>query len=111
MKKILLFIFCGLVLLNFSCSKDDDESSEYISVLYNQTYCSDQWGYSKNKDELANKVRDYFNTENIEIFDVKFDDKGTAQLCNACTCLSGTRIIIKVNRNDLNSIKEYGFQE
>lgn len=111
MKKIFLFIFFGLILLNFSCSKDDEGSNEYISVLYNQTYCSDPWGYSNDKLELANKVRDYFITENIEVFDVKVDNKGTAQDCNACMCLSGVRILLKVKNGDLIPIKEHGFKE
>lgn len=94
-----------------SCSNDDDHSKEDFFVLYNQTYCSDPWGYADNNNDLADKIGDYLNAENIEIFDIKIDNKGTPQLCNACMCLSGKRIIAKVSKDDLNSIMEYGFQE
>jgi hypothetical protein len=108
MKKFILLAFIGIAFL--SCSKDDD-SNEYLFVLYNQTYCADPWGNTDNNNELADKVGDYFKAENIEIFNIKIDNKGTPQLCNACMCLSGKRIIANVNKHDLNSIKEYGFQE
>lgn len=111
MQKILLCIFCSLIVLNYSCSKKDDGPDEYLSVFYNQTSCSDPWGYSNDKDELANKVQEFFTTENIEIYDVKFDNKGTAQLCNACTCLSGIRIITKIKRDDLDNMIDHGFRE
>lgn len=108
MKKFILLIFIGITFL--SCSKDDDSNDDFL-VLYNQTYCLDSWGYTDNDKELTDKIIDYFMAVNIEISNVKIDNKGTPQLCNACSCLSGKRIIAKVSINDLNSIKEYGFQE
>ena len=108
MKKYILLAFIGLAFL--SCSNDDD-SNEGFSVLYNQTYCSDPWGYDDDNNILVDKIRNYFKAENIEISNVKIDNKGTIQLCNACICLSGKRIIVKVSEQDLNSIKEFGFQQ
>ncbi|AVR47089.1 hypothetical protein C7S20_18560 [Christiangramia fulva] len=110
MKKIFILIFFTVVFLDVSCSKDDN-SAEFAYAFYNQTSCADIWGYSNDKYELAEKVKDFFETENIEILDVEFDNKGTPQLCNACICLTGKRIFIKVKIDDLNAIKEYGFQE
>lgn len=108
MKKFIFLIFIGATFLN--CSKDDNSSDESL-VLYNQTYCLDSWGYTDDDKELADKIIEYFNTVNIEIYSVKIDNKGTQQVCNACSCLSGKRFIAKVNIHDLDSIKEYGFQE
>ena len=110
MKKTFILIFFTILILYASCSKDDD-SAEFAYALYNQTSCADIWGYSNDKDELAEKVTDYFETETIEILDVNFDNEGTAQLCNACTCLTGMRILIKVKIDDINAIKDYGFRE
>ena len=108
MKKYILLTLIGITFL--SCSNDDDSNKDFLA-LYNQTYCADPWGYAENNKELADKISDYLKAVNIEIFNVKIDNKGIPQLCNACICLSGKRIIIKVSENDLNSIKEYGFQE
>ncbi len=108
MKKYIVLIFIGIAFL--SCSNDDDSNEDFL-VLYNQTYCADVWGYADNDDELAGKITKYLKAVNIEISNVKIDNKGTPQLCNACICLSGKRVIAKVSENDLNSIKEYGFQE
>lgn len=110
MKRTFIIIFLGMLFLNVCCSKDD-VSNEYVYALYSQTSCADPWGYSNNNEELAIKIKDYFEIQNIEIFDVEIDNKGTAQLCNACTCLSGMRIIVKVRIDDLNSVIEHGFQE
>ncbi|MGF1560438.1 MAG: hypothetical protein ACFCUL_15230 [Flavobacteriaceae bacterium] len=110
MKKYFLFAFIGIALL--SCSNDDNLNND-VFVLYNQTYCSDPWGYGDDNNELADKIKNYFNAENIEISNLTIDNNGTGapQLCNACFCLSGKRIIGKVGRQDLDNIKEYGFQE
>lgn len=108
MKKLILSLLIGLTFLG--CSTDDD-SSENILVLYNQTNCSDPWQSIENDGELVDKIKTYFESVNITVSNVKIDDKGTPQLCNACNCFTGNRIILKVNKNDLNSIKEYNFQE
>ena len=108
MKKIILCTIIGIVFL--SCSNADDSEKDFL-VFYNQTQCADIWGYADNNEELADKIVDYLKSVNIQISNVKIDNKGTPQLCNACSCLSGKRIITKVSENDLNSIKEYGFQE
>ena len=93
-----------------NCSKDDDSNDDLL-VLYNQTYCLDSWGYAETDKELAAKIINYFEEVNIQISNLKIDTKGTPQLCNACNCLSGKRIIAKVNSDDLDAIKAYGFRE
>lgn len=108
MKKYILLVFIGITSL--SCSNDDD-SNEGILVLYNQTYCSDPWENGNDNNELADNINNFFEVENIEISNLTIDNNGTEQLCNACTCLSGRRILLNVSRQDLDSIKEYGFEE
>lgn len=108
MKRLILSLLIGLTFLG--CSTDDD-SSENILVLYNQTTCNDPWQSIENDSELVDKIKTYFESVNITVSNVKIDDKGTPQLCNACNCFTGNRIILKVNKNDLDSIKEYNFQE
>lgn len=56
-------------------------------------------------------IIEYFKTVSIVISNVKFEDKGTEQFCNACFCWTGKRIIAKVDLSDLDVTKEYGFQE
>ncbi|MBO3099855.1 hypothetical protein [Gelidibacter pelagius] len=104
----LLLLFIGLTFLG--CSKDDD-ATDTIFVLYNQTYCSDPWEFAENNNELIDSIKNYFESVNIAISNVKIDDKGTPQFCNACHCLSGNRIIATVSTDDLDAIKAYGFQE
>lgn len=108
MKKLLLSLLIGLTFLG--CSTDDD-SSENILVLYNQTNCNDPWQSIESDGELVDKIITYFESVNISVSNVKIDDKGTPQLCNACNCFTGNRIILKVNKIDLDAIKEYNFQE
>ncbi len=108
MTKYLLILLIGLTSLG--CSSDDD-SSENNLVIYNQTYCSDPWESMENNRDLVDQIITYFATKNIVISNVTFDDKGTQQVCLACFCLTGKRIILEVNKNDLEAIKEYGFQE
>jgi|26BtaG_2_1085354.scaffolds.fasta_scaffold03626_4 hypothetical protein len=108
MKKYLFILLIGLIALG--CSTDDD-ASDAVFVLYNQTYCSDPWESIDDNRELTVKISTYFASENIAISNLKIDDKGTQQDCFGCGCLTGKRIILKVNKNDLDAIMAYGFQE
>ena len=108
MKKYILLAFIGITIL--SCSTNDD-SNQDILVLYNQTYCSDPWEYGNDNNELADNINNFFEAENIEISNLTIDNNGTEQLCLACTCLSGKRFFVNVSRQDLDSIKEFGFEE
>ncbi|MBA6154589.1 hypothetical protein [Gelidibacter maritimus] len=108
MKQFILHIFIGLTFL--ACSKDDD-ATDRVFVLYNQTYCSDPWEPVENKHKLIDRIKNYFESVNIGIADIKIDNKGTPQFCNACHCLSGNRVIATVSKDDLDAIKEFGFQE
>ncbi|WP_027125398.1 hypothetical protein [Gelidibacter mesophilus] len=108
MKNLLLIITVGITV--WSCSKDDD-LNDGVLVLYNQTYCFDSWGYPDTDKELADVIIEYLDDLDIELYNVKIDTNGTPQLCNACFCLSGKRIIGRISVNDLDAIKEYGFRE
>ncbi len=108
MKKYLFILLIGLTALG--CSTDDD-ATDTVFVLYHQTYCSDPWESAEDNRELADKIKTYFASENIAISNLKIDDKGTPEACFGCGCLTGKRIILKVNKNDLDAIKTYGFQE
>lgn len=107
MKKVILLICIGLALL--SCSSDDD-AGDTILVLYNQTYCSDSWGTAETDTDLADIIKNHFQSVNIEIYDVSIDNNGTPESCLACSCLSGKRIILEIKKEDINFIKEHGFQ-
>ncbi|HUH28750.1 hypothetical protein [Gelidibacter sp.] len=108
MKKHLFILLIGLTVIG--CSTDDDVS-EAVTLLYHQTYCSDPWESVEDNRALADKISTYFASENIAISNLKIDDKGTPEACLGCGCLTGKRIILEVNKNDLDAIKAYGFQE
>ncbi|WP_424000875.1 hypothetical protein [Maribacter sp. IgM3_T14_3] len=108
MKQYILIVLIGVNLL--SCSNDDNSSVDDF-VLYNQTFCSDPWGYGADDNELKDNINNFFEEENIVISNLRIDNNGTVELCNACTCLSGKRIILNVSPQDLDSIKKYGFEE
>jgi len=107
MKTSILIAFITIILLG--CSNDDDSSLE-ISVLYNQTYCADPW-INEDDEGLEDKINSFFEGKSIEISNLTIDNNGNQELCNACTCLSGGRIVLIVSREDLDNIKEYGFKE
>ncbi len=109
MRLCLLLSIIGLVFI--SCDDDNVLDQDQQFLIYHQTYCSDPWGYSNDDDELVAIIKSYFKSEDIEINSVKIDLEGTQQLCNACICLSGKRILVNVNQSDGEVMKEYGFQK
>ncbi len=108
MKRIVLLV--SIIFLSFGCSSDDDNANNGLKMFYNQTYCADPWGYGDNDIELASKIKTFFAETTIEISNLAFDTKGNQQVCNACSCWSGKRIIVAVDPDDMDAIEAYGFQ-
>ena len=111
-----ILAFFGLTLV-LAC--DDDgittcptESMDTLTcVLYEQTGCSDPWGYHEKDNQLINQLEVYFLNLGVNLQNVDIEDGGEQQSCLACHCTTGRVFKAKVNREDLNIILAEGFEE
>ena len=104
--RVILF-FC-LVTLGFtSCEKRrfDEE------VFYEQTFCSDDWGYGRTDSETTDKMVDYLKNEGVKIKDARITTERGPDGCYACTCKSGRVFYGRVREQDLAAARKLGFRE
>ncbi len=70
-------------------------------VYYDETYCSDPWGYSDVEyQRKINNIEKYFKDKKIRIFKTEILLDGITDACDACGCKSGIRIKCKINSKD-----------
>ena len=108
MKQILFlaFIMMGI----FACK---DQENTYI---YAETKCSDAW--TKNADWSASNsapetlIKKYLTDSlKVNFSDFARTNDGTEQACEACICLSGTRVKVTCSEDDKNKLLNFGFKK
>ena len=107
--RTLLPILIGFLVLITSCQKDDEDL-----LYWNQTYCAEPWGNVNNSnfDALKLDVDEYLDEKGIEAIEIEVDeDWSTPEACLACSCLSGVRIEVWVQGDDIDEMKEIGFYQ
>lgn len=93
-----------------SCNKEKNE----IEYHWKETWCSNPWNDNSENTEAEVKafVIDYLDSEKVEVKEIviKFNE-AQAQLCEACTCLSGNNIIVTINEKDEKRLLDLGFEK
>lgn len=102
-----LFLVLVVSTLLSGCSK----SYRFRWVSYDETYCADRWDKNINNERLKDNVTVYMDNKGVKIYEIEIITDRPADACTQCTCKSGRRIKIKVNRGDVKSAKSEGFYE
>jgi hypothetical protein len=100
-------ILLVLSLTVVSCNK----SRKSVWMYYDETSCADKWTHVNNNEKLKNNVIDYLGTKNIKIYEMEIFVVGNAESCSACTCKTGRRYKIKVQRNDVSKAENEGLYQ
>ena len=97
----LIFI---IALSLLSCNK----SRKAVWMYYDETNCADKWTYTKNNEMLKDNVTSYLKSQKIKIYEMEIFNHTTAESCTACTCKTGRRYKLKVQRGDVDKAKSQG---
>lgn len=105
-----VFLFVSAFLF-VSCSNEG--ISDGVDFYWKQTGCADPWGTNSNDSnkETEKALKEYLKLEGISEVNVKeFKNvESDAQLCEACHCLNGVRIIVEVSQKDSAKMEELEF--
>lgn len=109
MRRLTIFLFAILI---YGCSDNDIDQNLYY---YDQTGCSDPWHTGENDSNAKTETAliKYFDHLNVTILGVRFENrtKEGEIPCNACTCLTGIRIIINIPINANEKVMDVGFKK
>ena len=113
--KYTIILLIGLISFAlYSCSDDDDSPQDESIFYWNQTKCADPWNTGENStnEETEAAVKAYLENENINVQNLRFDNKSPlAEDCEACDCGTGQRIIVDVEDSDISKMKELEFYQ
>jgi uncharacterized membrane protein len=102
---IVFIVICLLTV--YTCQKEKNAEDYY----WVETKCANPWNTGENSSdsEVENAVIEYLENENIKVFNISINhENNLIELCKACNCNSGRRIIVSVDNE--NKIKEIGFK-
>ncbi len=110
MKYFTFILFSFLCLSIFSSC----EEFEYINVFFDRTECAEPWHVEDaSASEYGDNALLYLASQGIDVRSRNFDSQGpdADPGCTGCSCTTGDRLIVDVNKTDLDAIKLLGFYE
>jgi len=74
--------------------------SEYITLAYKQTFCSDFWTTGSNDSITINNVKRYFDSSELYIAGLDIKQDTNPDTCEACNCKTGKTIYVTTLDSD-----------
>lgn len=97
-----------MVVTTISCTKEENNEM----FFWPQTKCAEPWNIYSNNNEISTAITNYLNKEDIKVDNVQFDfDRNLQSLCEACTCTTGTKIIVTIAEGNSSRMEELGFEK
>lgn len=101
--------FLSLATIVFLCSGCGTfRSSTWVE--FEETKCANFWENGTSKSDNKDNVKDFLESNNVEVYSVTIKDNGVAEDCEACTCKSGRIISANVSNDDLKIAESFGFK-
>ncbi|MEM8889669.1 MAG: hypothetical protein AAGD28_16970 [Bacteroidota bacterium] len=98
--KIKQLVMAVLVLTSFTLiSCEEDVLATEFTHKYEQTKCSDPWGNDRDANAFTQAVVQYLNDKLITVLEADVETEN-GQSCEACNCLTGSTILIKLSEED-----------
>ena len=105
MKKIYLLPAILLILI-LGCKEENEELTE---LWFEETKCANPWNVLPETANYLTDIRDYLESEEIAVFAVGREKVEEPQDCEACPCLTGYIIVIRVSKSEIGKASELGF--
>lgn len=105
---MLKYIFAILITLGaVACTTE-----KKVTLQYDQTWCTDKWGYGQTDEETVTKLKTYLLSKGITVGNINFTIAPQDYMaCKACYCPSGRKFVITINKSDADKLKAEGFHE
>lgn len=107
---IYLIIFL-LLLVGIALACTREKRTKYAGYEYQQTFCSDPWGYGTTDSLTLRKFIRYMDSVGVYVASASLDSAKTPEVCNACPCKSGKlfRLTTFDDAQEDTRLKSYNF--
>jgi hypothetical protein len=107
-------IFIIILGLTISACKKDSRigDKEFVTLSYQQTYCSDPWETGSSDSLTLVQVAGYLQAADILISGLSIKPDGTEEFCYACSCKTGNVIYLSTLNSEAlkEKLKRIGFE-
>ncbi|MFT5819144.1 MAG: hypothetical protein ACI8ZM_000367 [Crocinitomix sp.] len=97
-------------MVTLSCNKEKNE----VDYHWKETWCANPWNNDSDNTQAEVKaiVIEYLASEKVKVKEVMIVfNESQAELCEACTCLSGNNIIVTIDDRFEKKLGALGFEE
>jgi hypothetical protein len=101
MKSYFAILIFSITVLLACAKKDAIGKDEYITLTYQQTYCSDRWSTAATDSLTLDNVRTYLHLNGLYISSLSMKQTANADSCKACTCKTGKTIFVSTLNSEL----------
>ena len=109
MKKFFYGVAFTLTLILASCDEPVEEPG--VRMEFAETQCANPWQTLPGSANYLFSVHQYLTENGLDVYSIaveKTHDYNQPR-CEACTCSSGRRIVIRISKTDVESAEEIGF--
>ena len=105
MKKILLF--SALLLIFIAGCKEKEEN--FTELWFEETQCANPWPVLPETENYLPEIESFLESEGILIYAIGREKVEDPQPCDACLCLTGYIIVIRVQESDVARAAQFEF--
>lgn len=107
---ITTFAIVLLLAITISCTKEKNQEL----FFWNQTQCAEPWEtlLSDSESKIKSAIINYLSDEDIKVDNVEFEfDENFEHFCQACSCTTGTKIIVTIPEGNSVKMEGLGFEK
>jgi len=104
-KYVLLLLIMGL-LFSWSCS---DDNKDAVSMEFEETNCDNPWDAGPGSANYIKEVRTHIESNDITVYTIFIERFSEGEICQACNCLTGRKIVISIPESDEEKAESLGF--
>ena len=82
----------------------------YFAIYcYDETSCADPWEEASTNEELKENIINFLSGKQVLVHEIGIRNDGEKELCKACRCETGKRILIRISNSDTAKIQNSFF--
>lgn len=76
---------------------------------FEETNCANPWEAVPGSDGYITEVQNYLIANDIEVYTIFIERFNDGEVCTACNCLTGRKIVVSIPDSDMDKAEAMGF--
>ncbi len=102
-----MFLLPVILLIFISGCKEEEE--DLTELWFAETQCANPWDVLPETENYLPEIESFLESEGLLIYAIGREKVEEPQPCDACLCLTGYIIVIRVDEADVARASQFGF--